>query len=51
MSHLNKRGIVADYLPWLLISLAILFILFIFIFVLKGKGESIIDNLRGVFRR
>ena len=47
---LGKKGIVSEYLPWILISLAILAVLMISIFLLKGKGLSIIDGLKGLFR-
>ena len=46
----NKKGIVSEALPWIIISLGILAILMISIFVLKGKGESIIDKVGGLFR-
>jgi len=46
----NKRGIVTDYLPWLLIGLAVLVILVITIFVLKGKGIDLIEQIKNIFR-
>lgn len=46
----NKKGIVTDYLPWLIIGLAILVIIFISIFVLKEKGTSFIDQIKNLFR-
>lgn len=48
---MKKRGIVSDYLPWLLIALAILVILFISIFIMKNKGEGLLEGLGGLFRR
>lgn len=45
----GKRGIVADYLPWILIAVATLVILMIAIFVLKGKGISLVDKIKGLF--
>jgi len=42
----NKRGIISDYLPWLLIGIAILAILMIAIFVLKDKGIILIDKIK-----
>lgn len=51
MDRKNKRGIVTDYLPWVLIAVAALVILFIAIFVMKEKGTSIIESLGGLFRR
>ena len=47
----NKKGIVSEYLPWLLIAIAILVILMIAIFVMKDKGVSILDKVGDLFRR
>jgi len=49
MEKRNKKAIVSDYLPWLLIAIAILAILVIFIAVLKGKGISLIDQFKNLF--
>lgn len=46
----NHRGIVADYLPWMLIAIAILVILMVSIFVLRSQGISFIDKLKDIFR-
>lgn len=46
----NRKGIVSEALPWIIISLGILAILMISIFVLKGKGEGVIDKLGGLFK-
>ncbi len=45
----NKRAIISEFLPWLLIALAVLAILMITIFILKGQGFSLIDKLKGLF--
>lgn len=45
----NKRGIISEYLPWMLIAIAILAILMIALFVLKGKGISMIDKIKDLF--
>jgi len=45
----NRRGIISDYLPWLLIALAVLAVLVIAIFVLKQKGFSLIDQVKNLF--
>ena len=45
-----KRGIVSEFLPWILIAVAVLAILMITIFVLKGQGFSLIDKLKGITR-
>lgn len=46
----GKRGIVTEYLPWLLIALAVLAILVITIFLLKEKGISMIDSIKNLFK-
>jgi hypothetical protein len=46
----NSRGIVTEYLPWILIAIAILAIVMIAIFVLRGEGISLIDSLKNLFR-
>ncbi len=47
---LGKKGIVSEYLPWILISIALLVILMLTVFLLKGKGTEIIMNLKDLFR-
>ena len=47
---MKKRGIVSEYLPWILIALAVLAIMMITIFVLKEKGISVLDNFANLFR-
>ncbi|MDP3965984.1 MAG: hypothetical protein Q8Q04_00450 [archaeon] len=47
----GKRGIVSEYLPWIIISIAVLVILMIVSFLLKDKGISIIDSIKNLFRR
>ena len=50
MKKRNKKGIVTEYIPWLLIALAVLAIIVITIFVLKEKGISIIDSIKNLFK-
>jgi len=45
----NRKGVIADYLPWILIAVAVLVILMIAIFVLREKGISLIDKIKGIF--
>ena len=45
----NKRGVVSEYLPWLLIGIAVLAIVMISIFLLKGKGFEFIDQIKNIF--
>jgi len=46
----NKKGIISEALPWIIISISILAILMITIFILKGKGITIIDSLKDLFK-
>jgi len=46
----GKKGIISDYLPWILIAVAVLVILMITIFLLKGRGISLIDQIKNLFR-
>lgn len=50
MKRGSKRGIISEYLPWVLISVALLAIMMIAIFVLKDKGVSLIDSIKNLFR-
>lgn len=50
MKMVNKKGVVAEYLPWLLISLILLVIVLISIFFLKQEGISLIDSIKNLFR-
>ncbi|MEK6841584.1 MAG: hypothetical protein AABX91_00335 [Nanoarchaeota archaeon] len=50
MKKRDVKGIIPDYLIWLLMAVAMLFILTITIFILKGKGISLIDNIKNIFR-
>ena len=46
----GKRGVISEYLPWLLIGIAVLAILMITIFLLKDKGFSFIDSIKNLFK-
>lgn len=45
---MNKRGIISEFLPWLLIAIAVLVIVMIAIFVFKNKGFSLIDQIKNI---
>jgi hypothetical protein len=47
---MRKSGVISEYLPWLLIGLAVLAILMISIFLLKDKGTSFIDAIKNIFK-
>lgn len=44
-----RKGVVLDYLPWLIIAIAILAIAFISLFILKEKGINILDSIKNLF--
>ena len=46
----QKKGVIADYLPWIIIGVIILTLVMISIFFLKGQGSSLIDIIKGLFR-
>lgn len=46
---MKKDGVVSEYLPWLLIAIAVLAIVMISIFLLKGKGFEFIDQIKNIF--
>lgn len=46
----NCKGIISEYLPWLLIAIAVLAILMVTIFLLRGKGILLIDKIKNLFR-
>ena len=46
----KKRGVISDFLPWLLIGIAVLVILLISVFILRGKGTEFINRIKELFR-
>jgi short subunit fatty acids transporter len=50
MKRGNKRGIVTEYLPWILIALLVLVIVIIAIAMFKEKGFTFIDQIKNFFR-
>lgn len=46
----NIKGVITEYLPWLIIGLAVLAIIFVAIFALKDSGINIIDKMKNIFR-
>jgi len=47
---MKKRGIVQDYIVWIVIGLAFLALMTITIFLLKNKGFSLIEQIKNIFR-
>ena len=50
MKRVDTKGIISNYLPWILIALAVLAILLITIFLLREKGTSLIDQIKNLFK-
>lgn len=48
--EIDSKGVITEYLPWILISLAVLVIVMVAIFVLRNEGNSIIDSIKNLFR-
>ncbi len=46
---MKKKGVISEYLPWLLIALAVLAVLMITIFLLRSEGISLIDKIKNLF--
>jgi hypothetical protein len=49
LSKKNRKGVISEYLPWILIALAVLAILLISAFLMKGKGFEFIDQIKNLF--
>ena len=47
---MKKRGIISDYLPWLLIGLAVLAILALSAYFLSGQGSNLIESIKNLVR-
>ncbi len=45
-----KRGVISDYLPWILIAVALLAIFFISIFFVEEGTYGFIDQIKNLFR-
>ena len=46
----RKKGIISEYLPWLLLAIIVLVVIMIVIFVLRDQGNSLIDQIKNLFR-
>ena len=49
MKKVSKRGVVSEYLPWLLIAMIVLVIVVISIFILRQKGVSLLGQIKNLF--
>ena len=45
---MKKKGVISEYLPWLLIAIAVLAILMITVFILRGQGISLLDKIKNL---
>jgi hypothetical protein len=45
----GKKGVIEDYLIYILLGLFALALAMIYIFVLKGTGTSLIDKIKNLF--
>ena len=46
----GKRGVITEYLPWILIALAVLVILMIVIFTISSQGGTLVDKIKNLFK-
>lgn len=46
----SKRGVISEYLPWILIAVAVLAILMITVFILRERGISLVDQIKDILR-
>lgn len=51
MKKMNRKGVVMDYLPWIILAVLILVILFLSIFVIKDTGIGFLDKIKSLFGR
>ena len=49
MKRMNKLGIVSEYLPWIIIAVAVLVILVVAAFFLREHGFNLIDKIKSLF--
>jgi len=47
---MKKRGIISEYLPWVIIAVVILAVLVISIYFLRQGGSGLIEKLKLLFR-
>ena len=46
---MKKRGLVSEYLPWIIIAIAVLTILALSAFFLRNQGVNLIDKIKNLF--
>ncbi|MBD3247578.1 hypothetical protein GF378_03085 [Candidatus Pacearchaeota archaeon] len=45
----NKKAIATEYLPWILIAVAVLVVLALATMLMREKGIGLIDQLKNIF--
>jgi len=45
-----SRGVISEYLPWVIIAIAVLAVFVLTITVLKENGVELVDQLKNLFR-
>lgn len=46
----SKKGVITEYLPWIIIAVAVLALVFVGIFILKEKGIGLIDSIKDLIK-
>lgn len=46
----NKKGLIEDYLGWILITLGFLIVILIGIAIITGKGNNMIEYIKNLLR-
>lgn len=47
----NIKGVASEYLPWIIIAILVLVIVFFAILSFREEGISFIDQIKNIFRR
>jgi len=47
---MNTKGIISEYLPWLIIGISVLAIVLVTVFLLRENGVTLIDNIKNLFK-
>jgi hypothetical protein len=47
---MEKKGIISEYLPWIIIGISVLVIVLVAVFLLRSNGITLIDNIKNLFR-
>jgi len=50
MRKKGKRGIVSEYLPWILIAVGLLVLVLAGVFIFKAEGSSLIEKIKNLIK-